>query len=200
MSDRLTAGLVAILGAIYLVVLSVGLSASPAGSPIGDPWFALMELLILFAAPAMVAMMAALYERTNGATRVPALLAVVFMAIMAALTCAVHFVILCLGRSAAFAEPPWTALFAFRWPSLAYAVDILAWDLFFPLSLLCALPALGDRFGPLIKGLFVLAALLALVGLLGPLLEAMVLRNIGILGYALVFPVAAALVAVRAGE
>lgn len=160
---------VAGLASVYAVILAIGLSTAVPGSPIGDPWFSILEGLILLIAPAMVAMAAAL-----------------------------HFTILCLINQPAFAGSSIADLLAFRWPSLAYAIDILAWDFFFPLALLFAAPAIrGGRVAHLTRWTFVAAAVVSLAGLIGPATGNMGLRNIGILGYAVVFPVAAALNAFR---
>lgn len=182
------------LGAVYLVVLVIGLATAPQGAPIPDPWFTLMEGLILLIAPLMVAMMADIHAEAAPVARTGALLAVAFMTVAAALTSAVHFSILALSRTPPFTDAAWSSVFAFEWPSVVYAVDILAWDGFFPLALFCAAPAVPGR---LIRRLLLLAAVLALIGLLGPVLGRMDIRNIGILGYAVVFPVAAALYAFR---
>jgi hypothetical protein len=192
--------LVAGLTAAYAAVLAAGLLALPAPDvPIGDPWFTAMELLILAIAPATVALMAALHA-TAPADRAPhGLLAVVFAAACAALTCTVHLSVLALSRHDAFAGAPWsTVVFPFRWPSVVYLLDVLAWDLFFPLSAFFAartLPGAGrDR--P-IRRLLDASAALSLVGLAGLPLGDMAVRNVGILGYAVVFPIAAAAIAVR---
>ena len=59
-----------------------------------------------------------------------------------------HFVILTLSRQAALAGQPWAPLLlSFRRPPGVYALDILAWDFFFPLSMLFAVPFFGG--GPL---------------------------------------------------
>ena len=182
------------LGAVYLIVLVIGLATAPEGAPITDPWFTLMEGLILLIAPLMVAMMADIHARAAPEARTGALLAVAFMTVAAAITSTVHFSILALSRKPPFSDAAWSGVFAFEWPSVVYALDILAWDGFFPLALFCAAPAVRSK---LIRRLLLLAAALALIGLLGPVLGRMDIRNIGILGYAVVFPLAAALYAFR---
>jgi len=180
------------LGAAYLVVLSVGLATAPAGAPIADPWFSLMEGLILLIVPLMVAMTADIHARAAPEAKTAALLAVAFMTVAAALTATIHFSILTLSRTPPFPDAAWSGVFSFEWPSVVYAVDILAWDGFFPLALFCAAPAVRSR---LIRRLLLLAAVLALIGILGPVLGRMDIRNIGIAGYAVVFPFAAGLYA-----
>lgn len=80
------------------------------------------------------------------------------------------------------------------WPSVVYALDILAWDVFFPMSVLFAAPVFREgRLESWIRSLLVLSGVLAFAGLAGVVANAMQLRNIGIVGYAVVFPVAAVL-------
>ena len=72
-----------------------------------------------------------------------------------------------------------------------YALDILAWDLFFGLSMLFAAPVFKkDRFEKNLKILLITSGILSLFGLIGVPLQNMQIRNIGIIGYAVVAPVA----------
>ena len=103
-----------------------------------------------------------------------------------------------MSRHAEFAGQAWLPLiFSFTWPSVAYALDILAWDLFFPLSVLSAAYVFrGSRLATAIRVLLVVSGVLALGGLSGVVTGEMALRSIGILGYVGVFPVAALLLAI----
>ncbi len=81
--------------------------------------------------------------------------------------------------------------FSFKWPSVVYALDILAWDWFYALSVLFAAFLFGrDKIGKVIRILLITSAVLSLVGLLGVPLENMNIRNIGIIGYAVIGPFA----------
>jgi predicted Abi (CAAX) family protease len=114
---------------------------------IQNPWFTLMEILILAIAPAMVGFTVGLHDWASAERKPLAVLSVIFMSMCPAVTCCVHFAVLTLSRHPAFAGPEWTVLaFSFRWPSVVYALDILAWDLFFPLATLFA--ALAVHFDP----------------------------------------------------
>jgi hypothetical protein len=110
----------------------------------------------------------------------------------------VHFVILTVGRQAAFSRLAWMPLFlSFKWPSVSYALDILAWDVFFALSVLFAAPVFsGNRLATSIRVLLVASGALALSGLSAVIFGDIRLRNIAIVGYAGVFPVAALLLAI----
>jgi hypothetical protein len=182
----------------YGAVLLLGFASldSP-DTPIEDPWFTILELLIVAMMPAMVALMAAIHASATKQSKSISRWALVFMIATAAVTMAVHVCLLVLRRSALIGEHR-RVLLTFEWPSVPYALDILAWDVFFALAMLCAAPLFGgSRLGVAIRVTMTISGILALVGLAGPLLGDMRLRNIGVLGYAGVFPVAAVLLAMH---
>ena len=188
----------ALLTAAYAGTLVAGLSSleSPQ-QPIGDPWFSMLEVLILLLMPVIVALMVAVHAWAPAEAKVFSLTALVFAALLAGLTCSVHFVILTVGRPVVSADPAvMRVLLSFEWPSVAYALDILAWDVFFALSALCAAPAFaGSHLARWIRALLVASGALALAGLSGVVAGDMRLRMIGVVGYVGVFPVAAVLMA-----
>lgn len=189
---------VAVLSVAYAGVLAIGLLTLPApDQPIRNPWFTVMELLILFIAPAMVVFTVGLHAWASTERKPLALLGVVFMSMCAVVTCCVHFAVLTLSREPAFAGSDWpTTAFAFSWPSVVYALDILAWDVFFPLAALSAACAVqGSGLAGVARGLLFASAVLAFVGLAGVPMADMNIRNIGILGYVVLFPAAAVLLA-----
>jgi hypothetical protein len=68
---------------------------------------------------------------------------------------------------------------------------------FFPLSVLSAAPVLnGSRLAIAIRALMIVSGALALGGLSGVIVGNMQLRNIGIVGYAGLFPLVALLLAI----
>src|SRR5215216_2829947 len=123
---------------------------------------------------------------------------VIFMSLLAGVTCSLHFCILTLSRQHEFTGQSWLPLvLSFEWPSVAYALDILAWDIFFALSMLFAAPAFsGSRLAAWICVLMIASGVLSLASLSGVVAGDMQLRNIGIVGYVEVFLVVAALLAV----
>ena len=182
----------------YAVTLAVGLaSLESAQQPIGDPMFTILEVLIIIMMPVMVALMVAVHAWAPVHAKALSLISLVFMGLLAGVTCSLHFVILTLSRQPEFTGQPWLPLvFSFSWPSVAYALDILGWDVFFALSMLFAAPVFrGSRLAAWIRVLMIASAVLALAGLSGIVIGYMQLRNIGIVGYVGVFLVVAALLA-----
>jgi hypothetical protein len=183
----------------YAVTLVVGLmSLESPQEPIGDPMFTILEVLIITMMPAMVALMVAVHAWAPMRFKTLSLTSVVFMGLLAGLTCSVHFVILTISRQPKFTQQSWQPLvLSFNWPSVAYALDILGWDIFFALSMLFAAPVFwGSRLAAWIRVLMIASGVLALAGLSGVVAGDMQLRNIGIVGYVGVFLVVAALLAV----
>lgn len=198
-----SAGAVAVLCLAYAVVLTLGLLSLPSPQhQIQDPWFTLMELLIVVIAPAMVVFTVGLLAQSAPSHRPLAVVSVAFMTACATLTCCVHFGVLTLSREPGFGGDPWERqVFAFRWPSVAYALDILAWDVFFPLAAAFAAPTVrGPGHAAVARRLLYASAVLAFIGLAGVPLSDMQVRNIGIIGYAVLFPIAAALLAREFGR
>jgi hypothetical protein len=183
----------------YALTLAVGLASleSPQ-QPIGDPMFTILEVLILVMMPAMVALMVAVHAWAPMQAKTLTLTSLVFMGLLAGVTSVVHFCVLTLSRQPEFVGRVWESLvFPFAWPSVVYALDILAWDVFFALSMLFAAPVFsGSRLAAWIRVLMIASGVLSLAGLSGVVSGNMHLRNIGIVGYVGVFLVVAALLAV----
>jgi hypothetical protein len=68
---------------------------------------------------------------------------------------------------------------------MLYAVDIAAWDIFFGLALLFAVPAFAR--GSKARAGLIASGSLCLIGLVGPFADALGWRAIGIFGYTIVF-------------
>jgi hypothetical protein len=186
------------LALIYVAVMVVGfIAAGGLDAPLVDPVFAIMELLILVQAPAIVVLFGALHRYAAPASRSLSLVAFALVVIMAGITLGVHFVLLTVARQVPPSLlPGFDRLFSFNWPSVAYALDILAWDYCFGLALLVAAPVFSG--GPAERAVrtgLALAGVLCLAGLLGAVTGSMQIRNIGIVGYGGIFPVVAVLIA-----
>jgi len=190
---------VAVLQGAYAATLIVGfLALESPEQPIGEPMFTILEVLILAMTPAMVALMVAVHAWAPAHARTWSLAAVVFMGVLAGVTSSVHFVVLTLSRRPEVVElAARPLLMTFEWPSVAYALDILAWDVFFALSMLFAAPVFGGgRLATSIRVLMITSGGLALAGLGGVATGDMSLRNVGIVGYLGVFLIVVILLAV----
>jgi hypothetical protein len=189
---------VVVLSAAYLVPLVLGFATLPSPDvPFLEPWFSMMEVLIILMAPLMVTLTVAIHSAAPVARKPYSLAGVVFMGITAGITCSVHFTLLTLSRRADFVSLPWLkSLLTFQWPSVSYTLDVLAWDVFFGISMLCLVPVFsGSRLNRAIRALLLASGIIAIAGLAGIVLDDMSIRNIGIVGYAVVYPVAAVLLA-----
>ena len=189
----------AILLVAYAVTLAIGLvSLKSPDDPIGNPWFTILEVEIIVMMPAIVALFVAVHAWTPARAKTLSLSSVVFMAVLAGITCSLHFVVLTLSRQAEFADQPWLPLImSFEWPSVAYALDILAWDIFFAVAMLFAAPVFsGSRLAVWIRRLMIASGVLSLAGLSGVVLGSMQWRNIGIVGYVPVFLIVVLLLAI----
>ncbi|MDJ0638799.1 MAG: hypothetical protein QNJ20_08195 [Paracoccaceae bacterium] len=187
--------LLVVLEILYAVVLILGLSKLDGpGAPIPDPYFTVMEVLILAIMPPLILLAIAVHSSCAPDRKPFAFASVIFIAIATTVTTAVHSSILFLSRAPAFADM--NHVFSFEWPSVVYVLDILAWDVFFAFFAIFLALAL-DRHG--VEGwarrLSFLSGLLAFTGLWGAVAGDMQIRNIGIIGYVGVFPVAALLIA-----
>jgi uncharacterized membrane protein len=173
-------------GTAYLVVLVIGI-ASYGWRPIADPVLAIMEALTLVAAPAVVVLMAAVQAFVLAERRVYGQLALAFSTVFAGLTSAVHFVELTATRQRGSA--------GILWPSPAYAIELLAWNLFLGLALLFAGAALAAIAPSAVRRGLLLAGGLCVAGTLGPVVGNMRLQLVGVFGYAVVLPVVCLLLA-----
>jgi len=178
------AGSVALIGVAYVMVLGIGIARFGLERPITDPVLAVMEALTIVSAPALLVALAAVQEAAAPPQKHWGTVAVAFGILFAGLTSAVHFIELTAGRQMGTGS--------LVWPSPAYAAELLAWDWFLGLALLFAAPVfVGDV--PEIRRVrraFRVAGALCLAGTVGPVLGDMRLQRLGIVGYAVVLPLA----------
>lgn len=175
----------------YVIVTLLGfLSLKSPSDPIGDPYFTLMEILIIIIAPLMLIVMVAVNVYAPDEVKVFSRIALIFMVIMTTITSSVHFLILVFSRQNLAVElNGMSLLFSFKWPSVVYVLDILAWDWFFALSFLFGSQVFRNgKLEKTIGVLMIISGVLSLFGLMGVVLNNMQIRNIGIVGYALVSP------------
>jgi len=189
---RASAWAVFFLDLLYAVTTVLGfLSLKSPQDPIGDPFFSIMEILTILIAPLMVVCLVAVHAYAWPDVKVYSFAALCFMIILAGITSSVHFVMLTVSRQIEATGLKWIPFFlSFKWPSVVYTLDILAWDWFFALSMLfAALVFKSGRLERTVRMLMIVSGVLSLAGLLGVPLADMQIRNIGIIGYAVMAPV-----------
>ncbi|WP_215907133.1 hypothetical protein [Kordia aestuariivivens] len=188
---KITCWITFLLGLVYLFTTFLGfLSLDLPDEPIGDPYFTMMELLSLMIAPLMAINMVAVHYHASTKYKLHSLFALCSMFIMAGITSSVHFVVLTMNHQLeATTMEDLTLLFSFKWPSVVYLLDILAWDWFFSLSFLFAAPIFNNgTIEKTIRALMLISGILSLIGLVGVIFGDMQIRNIGIIGYAFIAP------------
>jgi hypothetical protein len=163
-----------------------------------DPYLPLLEWLIVLSAPPMLAMMAAVHTRARPEHRASSLAAFGFMILCTGLTAAIHFARLTVVRLLAPGVVlEFTTLLSFQWPSVAFALDLLAWDLFLGLSLLLAAGSFdGAGLESWLRRVLRVSGALCVAGLLGPALGDLRFQVLAIAGYAGLFPIACLMMAV----
>lgn len=171
---------------IYVILLVSGLaSLNSPDEAISDPYFSLLEILILLMMPMMIISFTIIKNYATPDKTIFGMTALIFIIITTIITSSVHFSILTVSRSINAKGFPWTAeFFSFKWPSFMYALDILAWDWFFPLSMFFAAPIFNNNsLEKWIRSLMILSGVLSLAGLIGIPLGDMQIRMIGVIGY-----------------
>jgi hypothetical protein len=178
------------LDVVYIIVFVVGFAdLGSMSKPLPDPYLAVAEIVILVMAPIMVTLMLAIHYCAPREAKPFTQVALGWMIAAAGLTTVVHFVELTVARhidQSTFSG--YARIFGFEWPSTFYAIDIVAWDVFFGLALLFAVPAFAHRGDTsVVRRGFIASGSLCLIGLIGPFANALEWRTIGILGYTVVF-------------
>ncbi len=189
---RVAALALVLFGVAYVIITIAGLvSLKSPQEPIQDPFFFLMEVLIVITAPLYVIVMAAIHASAAPEMKVYSLTALACMIACATITTGIHFLILTVGRQSAFTHLAWFPLFfSYQWPSVVYALDVLAWDWFYGLSMLFAAPVLrGSKLELSARIAMIASGVLSIAGLIFLPLGNIQLRMIGILGYAGLSPV-----------
>ncbi len=175
---------------VYVAVFVAGFaSIGNTSDPLPDPYLAIGEILILVMAPIMVCLMLAIHQAAPKQAKPFTQVALGWMLAAAAFTTVVHFVLLTVARHIDPATfPGYARIFGWQWPSTFYAIDIVAWDVFFGLALLFAVPAFTHRGdAKLVRRGLILSGSLCLIGLVGPFSNVIALRTIGIVGYTVVY-------------
>jgi len=156
----------------------------------GEPYLSLLEALIVALAPFLILLFVAAHAAAPEDKKPQAIAALCFAALAAGLTASIHFARLVIVRRLDPATvESLSPLVSFRWPSVALALDLLAWDLCLGIALLFLSSAW--RAERSIRLTSAAAGWLCLLGFLGPATGEMQIQFLGIAGYAFLFPLAA---------
>ena len=171
-----------IIGVFYAITVAIGIYESGFAKPIVDPILAIMEILTLVAAPLLVTLMSTIHSTASLNFKAYSSIALAFMILVAGLTSSVHFIGLTALRQ--------TGMEGIVWPSILYAIELLAWDVFLGLSLLFAAPVFyGNGLKRKIRITLIITGVLCITGTLGPVTGDMRLQFISVLGYGVILPV-----------
>jgi hypothetical protein len=180
----LSARAVVAVGIAYAIALSLGFARHGLSEPMADPILATMEVLTLASAFPLVVLVTAVLFVGPEARRIWGVLALCFIVMFATATSAVHVVELTAGRQLGSR--------GLVWPSTTYAIELLAWDLFLGAALMFTAAALDPVRAPLrLRRLVQVTGVLCLAGIAGPAIGNMRLQLIGVVGYAVLLPLAA---------
>jgi hypothetical protein len=152
-----------------------------------DPHLAILEAIIVLTCPLMVLTMVSVHAFAPRHKSSYSLAGLSFMILLAGETGSIHFVDLVairridpqlLSMLSPIVSLPW------RWPSAVFALDLLAWDLFFGFSMLFAAQVFeGGRLETSIRRVMSLSGALCVLGILGPTLGKLRFQAVAIVGY-----------------
>jgi hypothetical protein len=153
----------------YSVASGLGfLSLESPLDPIGAPFLPIMALLLILTVSLMVVTMVVVHAYAAPEHKVYSMTALAFIILLAGITSSVNFAVLIVSSQADFAGAPWLPLFLpYKWPAVAYAMDIFAWDWFYALSMLFAAPIFrGGRLEQMARIVMLVSGGLSLLGLI----------------------------------
>jgi hypothetical protein len=189
-------------GVAYAVTMVVGFGAMGSLSkPLEDPYLAIMEVLILVMAPVLVLLAVVVHACAPEGTKTYSMTALGWMLLLAGFTMTVHLVQLTVVRRVnPHAIHGFQYLFNWHWPSMLYGIDIVAWDIFFGLALLFAVPVFHAAGQMAVRNGLLIAGAMSVAGVIGPAVNHIALRQIGIVGYAIVWPIVCLLLSKAFGQ
>ncbi len=160
--------------------------ATPAGMAAlapEDPYLAILETLIVLCGPLEIALFAAIYAYAPPDRKTFALSALIFVSLLAVITCSLHFLLLTIGRQSGYAAIPGPGPF-YPWPTVLFGLDLFAWDVFQGLGLVFAAPVFrGDKLHRAIRMAMFISGALCLVGVSGPASGDLRFQLLAVVGY-----------------
>jgi len=173
------------LGIIYVLLITIGImTQSKETGYIRDDIRILMEIFTMISAVLLLLFAISIDQVVEQDKRLFSIFSVLMMLGLVILTFFCHFINITIGKNLIKNNEILGYLFSLTWPSLIFAVDILAWDIFFGLSFIALGISIMDIFAKKIIAItMIIAGILSLVGLISLPLNNMNLRYIGVFGY-----------------
>lgn len=162
-----------------------------------EPYLAIAEVMTLVSAPLLILLIVAIHECAPQSANVFSLTALGWMLLLAGSTVIVHFINLTLWRQISIQQKiDYVRFLGWEWPSMMYAIELVAWHLFFGLSMLFAAFAFkGKGWEKAGRIALIATGLLCIFGLIGPLVGDLIWRLVGVFGYGVGFPIVCVMIA-----
>ena len=162
-----------------------------------EPYLAIAEVMTIVGAPLLILLMAAIHECAPQRARVFSLTAIGWIVLLAGSTVIVHFVNLTLWRQISVQQKiEYVRFLGWEWPSMMFAIELVAWHLFFGLSIFFAAFAFkGKGRERSVRITLIITGLLCIFGLIGPVVGDLTWRLVGVCGYGIGFPIVCVLIA-----
>jgi hypothetical protein len=178
-----------ILFVVYDLIVITGIVRGQ--GDLEEPYLTIAEVMTIVSAPLLILFMAAIHECAPKSAKVYSLTALGWMVLLAGSTIMVHSVNLTLWRQISDQQKmDYVRFLGWEWPSMLYAIELVAWHLFFGLSMFFAgFVFTGAGKEKIVKRGLIITGMLCVLGLIGPLTGILTWRMIGIFGYGILFPV-----------
>jgi len=162
-----------------------------------EPYLAIAEAMTIVSAPLLILLMVAIHECAPQSTKVFSLAALGWILLLAGSTVIVHFINLTLWRQISDQQKiDYVRFLGWEWPSMLYAIELVAWHLFFGLSIFFAAFAFkGKGRERSVRITLITTGLLCIFGLIGPVVGDLTWRLVGVFGYGIGFPIVCVLIA-----
>ena len=162
-----------------------------------EPFLAIAEVVTLLGTPLILLLIAAIHECAPQHAKVFSLTAFAWMILLAGFTVMVHFVNLTLWRQISDQQKvDYVRFLGWEWPSMMFAIELVAWHLFFGLSMFFIAFAFQKKGREkTVRLSLITTGLLCICGLIGPVAGDLTWRVIGIAGYGVGFPIACVMIA-----
>jgi hypothetical protein len=162
-----------------------------------EPYLTIAEVMTLACTPLLILLIVAIHECAPQTAKVFSLTALGWILLLAGSTIIVHFVNLTLWRQVSVQQKMDLVRFlGWEWPSMMYAIELVAWHLFFGLSMFFAgFVFKGNGWEKAVRIALIATGFLCIFGLIGPLVGDLTWRLIGVFGYGIGFPIACVMIA-----